>query len=224
MTTPSLPLRSLPSVLGVQRVRLASIASMVAAWVVVAPAAHATVSTYALVSDGTNQVVSGYNVNTQDYQNYYYDPNAGAKRWGGCLVAGVSGCSAAWDGTTTTSPNAVSSFDRATYTADAYGTPSTGTAYARADLTTGQLGVSGQGTARFANGGGNGILGQARAIFSDGLDFSVAGAGAMTVTDIGVVMDLHGTILNPNGGSALINQLQFGNASGPTPTTTRAAG
>ena len=175
--------------------------------------AHATVSTYALVGDGTNEVVSGYNVNTQDYQNFYYDPTAGAKRWGGCLVAGVAGCSAAWEGTTTTSPDATSSFDRATYTATAYGTPSTGTAYARGDLTTGQLGVSGDGTARFANGGGNGVLGQARAIMADGLTFTVAGASASTVTDIGVVVDLHGTFLNPNGGSSLTNQLSFGNAS-----------
>ncbi len=82
----------------------------------------------------------------------------------------------------------------------------------RANLATGELGVSADRTARTKYGDGyDGVYGTAAAVFSDGLTFSVAGAGQNSLTNIGVSVDLHGSFLtSPNGTLYLQNQLQLG--------------
>ncbi len=186
-------------------------ASALGLCVLAAPAnASFLVSTYAQNGDEGTQVVEGYNVNTDDYFNYYISP-VGAKQFGGCPPSAES-CSVTRDGTPDSSSTATASFDRTTLTTTDAGGSSAGSAFARADLATGQLGVSGDGTQRTKFGdSGDGVTANARAFFGDGLNFTISGADASTVTDIGVSVALDGIFTNSSfGGNFLQNQLQFG--------------
>jgi hypothetical protein len=197
-------------------------------------AAGLFVSTYAQNGDEGNSVASTYNYDTQDNFNYYRAA-VGAKRFGGCNPNSV--CSASQGGTTDTSPSDTSSFSQTTLSDVDYGAPGNGASYARADITTAQLGVSVSGTYRSIFGDpGHGIGGHATAAFSDGLHFTVAGASANTSTNIGLNVILHGTFADDGHGGLftstnLINTLGFGNASyrtddglGVNPNTHQASG
>lgn len=175
---------------------------------------HASVFTYAKSGDEGNQVFAGYNYTTQDDYVYYTAP-VGATARGGCN-ASATACSSSQAGTPGANPNQTSSFNRTSLSDTDGGGASNGSAYARADLGTGQLGVSATGTARTKYGdSGDGVQGNASAAFADGLNFLIAGASPSTSTNIGVSIDLHGNFLvsSPYIGSSLSNSLSFGNAA-----------
>lgn len=179
---------------------------------------RATVFTVAQNGDPGSQVEAGYNYNNQDFSGaftYYQDATVGAKNFGGCN-SGAIGCTASQAGTPGADPTRTSSYNQTTLSDTDAGGPSTGTSYARADLGTGQLGVSVTGTARTQYGNsGDGVAGNAGAAFADGLNFLIAGATSSTSTDIGISIDLHGNFLvsSPYSGSSLSNNLTFGNAA-----------
>lgn len=83
--------------------------------------------------------------------------------------------------------------------------PRNAAANAYADLSTGKLGAYGK--ADYLENA------YAYAAFIDTLTFNVAGATANTVTPILVQMVLHGSFMPGPSGSAVVNTLQFGNAS-----------
>ncbi len=216
---------ALPGALAVSLMGLSAFATPAAAGIFV--------STYAQNGDEGNSVASTYNYDTQDNFNYYRDA-VGAKRFGGC---NPGPCTSSQGGTSDTTPNDTSSFSQTTLTdTDAGGTAS-GQSYARADIRSGQLGVSVAGDYRIKYGdSSDGIGGHATAAFSDGLHFSVAGATAGTLTNIGLNVVLHG-IFSDDGhgnlyyGTNLINTLSFGDASyrtddglGIRPNTHQASG
>ena len=127
-------------------IRGALVTSAAALCALSTPAAAQKVSTYAQNGDEGSSVVSTYNYNTDDNFSFYRAP-VGAKRFGGC-APGAQQCVATQTGTIGSSPNANASFSGTSLSDVDYGAPGSGSSYARADLTTGQLGVSVDGSYR----------------------------------------------------------------------------
>jgi hypothetical protein len=86
-------------------------------------------------------------------------------------------------------------------------------AFASANLAAGTVGVAGSGTYYGISGVGSGSS-NSYALADDGLNFTVAGAGADTVTDIVVNYQFDGTVAysNPGGDVSVSSYLNFGNA------------
>ncbi len=163
---------------------------LMAAALIAAPvagqAAGYSVITSARVDDSLSSsfIYSGYN--TRYDQGVRDDGPYGATH----DYAFTACCGGASSGTTTMAPTATASHDQAAMAA--LGAPAT--AFARADLGTGQLGVSATGSRYAASGYTWAVSGTALAQFGDSLHFTVAGANAATVTDIGVTIDVHGSL------------------------------
>jgi hypothetical protein len=169
-----------------------------------AGAAKATVFTGARAVDGFSsaQSSSGYNVGWDGFGNrstgllgptYFSSPGFNCP-----------GCTESSSGTTTPGTSATSSVDQAQASVPQ---GAVGAAFARANLRTGQLGVMASGQNYPIVGFTSSVEGQAFAGLGDGLNFVVAGAGPTTVTDIGVTIDLHGSMAG--AGSFLQEQVLF---------------
>lgn len=156
-----------------------------------AGAARATVLTGARAFDASSsaQSSSGYNVSWDGFGNRstgLFGPTYFSSPGFNC-----PGCTESSSGTTTPGSNATSSFDQAAVSVP-QGAVATG--FARADLARGRLGVSASGEDYPIDGFTSSVEGQAFAGFGDGLHFTIAGASPSTVTDIGVTIDLHGSM------------------------------
>ena len=163
---------------------------------------RATVYTHARVDDTASGAYYdiGYNMLQREYLEIGpYGPTFNS--------APCGGCTAATSGTTTPGTAAVVAADTASLLTPAL---APATAFGRADLRSGQLGVSATGTNYNRNGYNYYVRGFSAAGFSDGLNFTVAGAGSGTVTDIAVTVDLHGHM---SGAASLDEQFGFGTAS-----------
>ncbi len=152
-------------------------------------AAHATVATSAWVGDTASDgfYAQGYNLKYDTGTGYRVPGLFGATTQqapcGGCVISRM--------GTMTQGAGATSSFDQATLTVAA-GAPSN--AYGRANLHTGKLGVRAAGTTYNIGGYNYSARAEALAALGDGLNFTVAGASAGTITNIGVTLALHGSL------------------------------
>jgi len=159
--------------------------------------AYAAVSTSAAlgVSEHTYDIIYDYNAGP-------FTTNIGTYTLDSC--SGHPGCSATGSGTIDATGTSTSSADQVTLSLPVqgpnrfgeYAAPQSGTASAHANLATGTVGVAAVGTFSdiFASGGQDGVTAQGIATISDGLHFTVAGAGSGTVTDIGVTFAVHGTV------------------------------
>ena len=165
--------------------------------------AHATVATVARGVDNWSAAFnsSGYNASYDGFGNRtlgLLGPTQASSPGFNCPA-----CTGSSTGTLTPGVNATASFDQATTKA---GTGAIGTAFARANLATGQLGVGATGQAYPIAGFTSSVGGTSLAGLFDDVTFNVAGASPTTVTDIGVTLDLHGTM---SGSAFLQEQLLF---------------
>ena len=155
-------------------------------------AAHAAgvgtyVENYSALSGNRN--FAGYNFSTDAFANHF-GSGGGASTYTACR-ADVP-CSTTGGGTPDHVGNATASYNFASLSDTDQGGFSSGSGFARADLSTGALGGSAEGTNRSAFGQGSGIGTRAFSTFSDTVLFTIADATAATVTNIGVNLALHG--------------------------------
>ena len=164
----------------------------------------------AIVNLNTQAYVGGTNSLYQSTYNYTPYP-AEAPIYTPTGSSQVNACTAATDctldvstGTRDNTGTATSAFESVAITsvtpADNLGDPAytaRGAAYATGNLATGTLGVAASGdylNRRFNTDGQDGGTGLAQALLDDVLHFTVAGANASTVTNIGVTYTLNGSI------------------------------
>jgi len=140
-----------------------------------------------------NRNFEGYNFTTDSQFNIFYS-GGGVSTYTACATA----CSTSGSGTADHVGNATSSFNTAGMSDVDQGGPSSGSGYARANLATGELGASVDGTYRSAFGQGSGIGTRAFATFGDTLLFTVLGADASTETDITLNFIVHGDMSRVN--------------------------
>lgn len=172
------------------------------------------VRTIAAAADGFQLVQIGYNKN-------YFWPYAGIGNTDAGGTASAANCSPAYStscsvtlaGTQDANPFLTASHSQASLTQLYQGNPfKFGGGTARADVSTGELGVSAWGTSwgcpsQYCPGSGH-----VQAELLDTLNFSIAGATAASITHIGVTFDLEGTMTGGAYTSAAA-RLQFGTAS-----------
>ena len=156
-----------------------------------------------------NRNFEGYNFTTDSQFNIFYS-GGGASTYTACATP----CSTSGSGTPDHIGNATASFNAAGMSDVDQGGASSGSGFARADLATGELGASVDGTYRSAFGVGSGISTRAFATFGDTLLFTVLGAEASAETDIVLNLVLHGDMsrVNPFTDGSASTYLNFGGA------------
>jgi hypothetical protein len=128
-------------------------------------------------------------------------------------------CSGSATGTAGSNFNLTASNSNATLTDDLGGRPKTvrtGTASARADLATGEVGVTAFSDGfRTERSGASFVAAQSSAQFNDTLNFTVAGAGPGSLTNIGVGFVLDGSLLQLDARSSgfIDERFSFGSAN-----------
>lgn len=165
---------------------------------------NAYVSAFRITQDAsTNYTVYGDvpSEQTTGCQPQFYDPSY-------YCVGGISGTSG-------TDYNLTAS-NSAAFRSSADNPRTTGSASARSNLATGELGVVAQTDVYAAFSGFPTYNGaQATAYLNDTLTFSVTGASPSTVTLIGVELRLNGSLglVDPRGGALVTSRLNFGGAN-----------
>ncbi len=165
--------------------------------------------------------VSAYRTTADSSTNYTRPGDAPSTTINGCNYPGGSdiACSGYATGTGGSNFNLTASSSAAGLTDDLGGRPKTvrtGTASARADLATGEVGVTAFSDGfRTERSGASFVTGQASAQFNDTLNFTVAGAGPGTLTNIGVGFVLDGELiqLGPQGNGFIDERFSFGSAN-----------
>lgn len=177
-------------------------------------AAHAGVGTYVENYSGLsgNRNFAGYNFTTNVFGDKYYG-SGGASRFTSCR-ADVP-CATTGGGTPDHLGTATAAFSFATLADTDAGGFSSGRGFARADLATGELGGSSEGSHRSAFGVGSGIVTRAFSTFSDTVMFTIGDATPSTVTNIGVNLELHGDLARSAADSdpSARSYLNFGGAT-----------
>jgi hypothetical protein len=169
-------------------------AAAFAAFALGASGAHAAgVGTYVENYSGLsgNRNFAGYNFTTDSAGNHFYS-GGGASTYTACR-ADVP-CATTGGGTPDHVGNATASSNFASMSDTDQGGFSSGSGFARADLSTGELGGSAEGTNRSAFGIGSGIFNRAFSTFGDTVMFTIGDATASTITNIGVNLALHGDL------------------------------
>ena len=184
---------------------LTKVAVAVLASAICASTAQAYVATYVAFAEEysfghPNGAYAAYNAHPG--LGYLALPNLDSSGATSLITCGdPGGCSITLSGTPGSSPSATASFDRLSST-----TAGTYSAFATTDLSTGKIGAS-------ASSYGDVLAGAfAFGQLGDGLNFTVAGATASTVTNIGVTFDIHGMRSTTDGDITVRNILNFGDA------------
>lgn len=177
---------------------------------------QASVTTQVQVYNGNDNVAYGYNAGVGQVP---VSPTTGYGSYGGCYPTdnqpGGNTCTIAFTGTTDKTGKLPSASDtvslKVTTPPNALGEPghsAIDSASVWADVTQAKLGVSASTPNVPANGIDVGGEAKGWAQINDGLHFSVAGAGANTVTAIGVSFTVNGSLSSPAGQAEALAELQ----------------